>query len=157
MRKQVIGSVPDSTPRSDPGWMNLEQLAQVEISSEDPEYPIESALQPGAAQGWRAAQPGVQTIRLRFDHPQHLSRIWLVFVDPDVPRTQEFVLRWSPDGGNSYQEIVRQQWNFSPPQATREVEDYHVDLAGVTVLELQIVPDISGGATRASLEEWRAG
>jgi hypothetical protein len=49
-------------------------------------------------------------------------------------------------------EIVRQQWNFSPPQTAREIEDYQVDLASVKVLELVIVPDIGGGNTYASLE-----
>ena len=37
----------------------------------------------------------------------------------------------------------------------REVEDYDVDLDGVTALELRIVPDISGGSTRASLAQLR--
>jgi hypothetical protein len=50
---------------------------------------------------------------------------------------------------------VRQQYNFSPPEAVREVEDYDVDLDGVTALELRIVPDISGGSTRASLAQLR--
>jgi hypothetical protein len=67
-------------------------------------------------------------------------------------RTQEFVLRWSSDGGSSFREIVRQQWNFSPPETIREVEEYQVELSDVTVLELIIVPDISGGAARASLK-----
>ena len=64
-------------------------------------------------------------------------------------------MRWSPDGGQSYREILRQQFNFSPPGATREVEDYDVDLDRVTILELKIVPDISGGTARASLEQLR--
>jgi hypothetical protein len=50
---------------------------------------------------------------------------------------------------------VRQQWNFSPPQTAREIEDYQVDLASVKVLELVIVPDIGGGNTYASLENLR--
>jgi hypothetical protein len=70
-------------------------------------------------------------------------------------RTQEFVLRWPPDGGRSYREIVRQRYNFSPPGATREVEDYTIDLDGVTTLELKIIPDISGGSALASLAELR--
>jgi hypothetical protein len=37
---------------------------------------------------------------------------------------------------------VRQQWNFGPPNSVREVEEYRVELSGVTVLELVIVPDI---------------
>ena len=52
-------------------------------------------------------------------------------------------------------EIVRQQWNFSPPNTTREIEEYNVQLSDVTVLELVIVPDISRGAGRASLKSLR--
>ena len=78
-----------------------------------------------------------------------------MFQEDEQERTQEFVLRWSPDGGQSYREIVRQQYNFSPPEAAREVEDYDVDLGGVTALELKIVPDISDGSARASLAQLR--
>jgi hypothetical protein len=35
------------------------------------------------------------------------------------------------------------------------VEEYQVDLSGVTVLELVIVPNISRGAVRASLKSLR--
>ena len=139
----------------EPDWLDLERLAQVEITSEDADYPIESALIPGTGSGWRAAQPGEQTIRLLFDEPLRLRRIHLVFHEGERERTQEFVLRWSPDGGQSYREIVRQQYNFSPPDVAREVEDYDVDLDGVTALELKIVPDISGGSARASLAQLR--
>ncbi len=110
---------------------------------------------PGAEPGWRAAQPGQQTIRLIFDRPQSLRRIWLLFIESDVARTQEFALSWSSDGGRSFKEILRQQWNFSPPGAMREVEDYHVELSRVTQLDLTIVPDQRGGDALASLAQWR--
>jgi len=155
MRKRIIGHSPGEVAAAEPGWMDLEHLAQVEITSEDVDHPIESALLPGTGSGWRAAQPGEQTIRLRFNEPLRLKRIHLVFQEDEQERTQEFVLRWSPDGGQSYREIVRQQYNFSPPEAAPEVEDYDVDLDGVTALELSIVPDISGGSTRASLAQLR--
>jgi len=106
-------------------------------------------------QGWRAADSGAQTIRLSFDKPQRLTRILLVFEETDTERTQEFVLRWSGDGGRSFREIVRQQWNFSPPNTTREIEEYPVQLSDVTVLELVIVPDISRGTACASLKSLR--
>jgi hypothetical protein len=64
-------------------------------------------------------------------------------------------LRWSSDGGSTLKEIVRQQWNFSPPKSTREVEQYQVDLRNVNVLELVIKPDIAGGVARASLKNLR--
>ncbi len=155
MRKRLIGDGTREVEVAEPGWLDLNLLAQVEITSEDAASPIESALIPGAGLGWRAGQPGEQTIRLRFDAPQSLRRIHLRFDEGEQERTQEFVLRWSPDGGQSYREIVRQQYNFSPPGATREVEDYEVDLDGVTALELKIVPDISGGSARASLAQLR--
>jgi hypothetical protein len=143
------------TEPSEHGWLDLEELAQVEVTSEDAAYPIEAAFAPEEESCWRAAQPGPQTIRLLFDRPQRLSRVWLLFIETDSARTQEFVLRWSPDGGRSFREIVRQQWNFAPPETTREAEDYRVGLSGVTVLELAIVPDRSGGEARASLARWR--
>ncbi len=127
----------------------------MEITSEDEAHPIESALVPHRSSGWRAAGPGEQTIRLVFVHPQRIRRILLEFVETNAERTQEFVLRWFQDGGQSFQEIVRQQWNFSPQGATRETEDYRVDLSGVTVLELNIIPDISGGNAHASLAQLR--
>ena len=155
MRKRFIGPGPREVAAVEPGWLDLERLAQVEITSEDADHPIESALIPGMDSGWRAAQPGEQTIRLRFDEPLRLKRIRLLFQEDEQERTQEFVLRWSSDGGQSYREIVRQQYNFSPPEAAREVEDYDVDLGGVTALELKIVPDISRGRARASLAQLR--
>lgn len=72
MRKRIIGQVQQGT--EPPGeWLNVEGLAEVEITSEDAAYPIESALLPGGASGWRAGGPGKQTIRLVFAHPQRGS------------------------------------------------------------------------------------
>ena len=153
MRKRIFTPALQETTQPDLEWLNVDGLAEVEITSEDDAYPIESALLPGQVSGWRAAVPGKQTIRLLFDHPQTLRRIWLHFEDNGTERTQEFVLRWSPDGGQSFQEIVRQQWNFSPEGATSEIEELHVELPAVTVIELSIIPDISGGQTLASLEK----
>ena len=154
MRKRIIDSSQD-TASPDRGWLNVEGIAEVEVTSEDTAHPIESALLPGPASGWRAAGPGKQTIRLLFSQPQPLRRIWLNFVEPSTERTQEYVLRWSADGGQSFREIVRQQWNFSPHGAPSETEVHHVDLAAVTVLELSINPDTSGGNAVASLTKLR--
>ena len=139
----------------DPDWRDVEGLAEVEITSEDSDHPIESALLPGRGPGWRAGCPGLQAIRLIFAHPQRLQHIRLSFVESHIERTQEYVLRWSADGGQSFQEIVRQQWNFSPNGATNETEDHHVNLSGVTTLELTIVPDTKGGNAVASLAQLR--
>ena len=154
MRKRIVGRDSDGSSAVAPQRLDVERHAEVEVTSEDPSHPIESALRSGGGPGWRAETTGPQTIRLRFDEPQRVERVRLVFDERDAPRTHEFVLRWSADGGRSYREIIRQQYTFSPTGTTREVEEYAVDLSGVTALELQIVPDISGGGARASLSEW---
>jgi hypothetical protein len=154
MRKQLVPhAVKELAAEVD--WLDLTAVA-VEITSEDPSRPIEGALLGGEAEGWRANEPGVQTIRLMFDRPQDVRRIHLSFVETTVPRTQELVLRWAPEG-SALREIVRQQWNFSPDGATRETEDYEVQLSGAKVLELMLNPDISGGGGYASLQRLRLG
>jgi hypothetical protein len=155
MRKRLIAPVRQDKPDQDHDWLDLERLAEVEITSEDPTHPIESALLPDGRQGWRAAEPGRQSIRLLFSNPQRIRRIRLNFVEPSVERTQEYVLRWSADGGHSFRDIVRQQWNFNPGGSSSETEDHHVDLAGVTTLELGIIPNIGGGDAVASLAQFR--
>jgi hypothetical protein len=136
-------------------WLDLEDMAQVELTSEDAAHPIEGALLSSSGSGWRAAESGAQSIRLLFHQPQRLRRIRLRFDEPAADRTQEFALRWSPDGGRSFRDLVRQQYTFSPEGSTSEVEDLNVDLASVTALELTIIPDQGRGQARASLAEWR--
>jgi hypothetical protein len=155
MRKRLITPKPHETPSPNEDWLDLDSAAVVEVTSEEKGYPVESALVSGETQGWRAADSGAQTIRIIFDVPQRIRRIWLVFEETEAERTQEFVLRWFSDGGHSFREIVRQQWNFSPPQTTREIEDYQVELLSVAVIELVIVPDNRRGAARASLKTLR--
>jgi len=155
MRKRLITATAEPLRTLGQGWLDLERAAVVEVTSEDEHFPVESAFGSGHARGWRAAGPGHQTIRLIFDHPQRLKCLSLVFEEGEIGRTQEFVLRWSSDGGSTLKEIVRQQWNFSPPESIREVEQYQVDLHNVNVLELVIKPDIAGGVARASLKNLR--
>ena len=157
MRKRLIDSdvaLADAAVSAE--WLDL-TLTSAEVSSEEPGYPIESALSleaPSTA-GWRAAEPGMQIVRIVFDEPRRISRIHLVFEEHALTRSQEFALMWSPDTGKSFREIVRQQWNFSPEGSTREEEDYRVALENVTLLQLSIVPDIRGTAARASLSSLR--
>ena len=156
MRKLITGEskqLQQSMHSSD--WLDLEQLVQVEITSEDAEHPIESALIENNDSGWRANEPGKQTIRLVFDNPQKITRIQLLFEESEHERTQEFVLRWSQNDEDTNREIVRQQYNFNPGANTRELEDYTVNLDGVLILEMNITPDISGGNARASLARLR--
>ena len=154
MRKRVLSSTQDAADAA-VDWLYLEPLVEVEITSEDPAWPVESALLPGGGPGWRAAGAGSQTIRLVFDAPQSLHRIRLEFRETKTERTQEYVIRWSADGGQEFREVIRQRWNFSPGGSTHQVEDHAVDLPGVTVLELDITPDIGGGSAPASLHKLR--
>jgi hypothetical protein len=155
MRKRIIDEQGvQEVSEAEHNWLNLESMAQVEITSEEEAHPIESALVAGSDSFWRAAKPGEQTLRLLFDEPQRVTLVRLLFQEDHQERTQEFVLRWSSDGGATYHDIARQQYNFSSPDSNRELEDYIVDLNDVTALELCIVPDISGGTAHASLAQW---
>jgi hypothetical protein len=86
--------------------------------------------------------------------PVRIRRIFLRFAEGEHERTQEFSLRYTTQAGIQ-QEIVRQQWNFSPNGSTEETEDYTVELEGVTRLELRIDPDLGRDQHRASLDAWR--
>lgn len=137
------------------GWLDLDEQLQVELTSEDPDWPIEGALLPDSTRGWRAATAGPQTIALIWPDSIELTRVRLVFDEHSEPRTQEFVLRAFT--GEGTREVVRQQFTFSPPGTTLEREDYEVKLAGVTRLELTIVPSIGKAGVVATLTEWRVG
>ncbi len=155
MRKRMIVTEANRAVSTAEDWLDLGRIAEVELTSEEDGYPIESALDFGDGPGWRAADPGEQLLRIVFDEPQHVGRIQLVFEELDEARTQEFVLRASTGNDEPAREIVRQQWNFHPPGATRQIEEYHTDLADVKILELAIVPGVVGGMARASLRSLR--
>jgi hypothetical protein len=155
MRKHIINPTETSAPTTSEDWLDLEEIARVEVTSEAPQHPIESAFKHGESLGWRASQPGEQTIRLLFDEPKDLRRIWLRFREPKVERTQQFTLGWADNQTGPLREIVRQQWNFNPRSSTMEVEDYKVDLRHVLALELTIDPDLGKNQAFATLAEWR--
>lgn len=155
MRKRIVNPVSLQSVDSEHQWLDIEKLATIEITSEDSQFPIESALLLSNASGWRASELGEQSIRLIFDTPQKIQQIWLNFEECEVERTHEYVLRCSSDGGQSFQDIVRQQWNFSPRGATREAQNYQVDLRAVTILELSIIPNINNNDAFASIKMLR--
>ena len=155
MRKTVINSDPIN-PRwhSQGEWLDLEETARVEVTSEDPDFPIEDALSAGEGSGWRAAEKGEQIIRIVLDNARTLRRIRLEFSETGIERTQEFTLRWS-DAAGTFREIVRQQWTFSPQGSTSEVEDYQVQLKNLSVLELTLKPDLTPDSAFATLARCR--
>jgi hypothetical protein len=158
MYKRVID--PNRSPQlneaQDENWLDLAN-ATVEVSSEEPEHPIENALLLDADEKafWRAAASGTQTVRVLFDKPQALSRIYLVFEERDVPRSQEFVVGWSTALGDECREVVRQQWNFNPETASVEIEDFNVRMDAVRVLQIVIRPDHESRDSRATMRRLR--
>jgi hypothetical protein len=154
MRKNIRKAETESAPELG-SWLDVSAIAQVEVTSEDPAHPIEAAFEEKETNGWRASEGGKQTIRLFFDQPQRLRRIWLKFIELDEERTQQFNLHWSKDKADTLRPLFQQQWNFSPTGSTRQIEDYKVELEGVWMLQLVIDPDISRGQAIATLDSWR--
>ena len=155
MRKSVLEPPAQAQSQPEENWLDIERLASVQVTSEDPAFLIESAFRSGAGGGWRASKEGEQVVRLVFDAPQTLHRIWLRFSEAELARTQQFTLRWCGVGAQTFREIVRQQWNFSPGASTEEGEDYRVNLNGVSTLELAVQPEITAGQAIATLAGWR--
>ncbi|HEY5706115.1 MAG TPA: hypothetical protein VIS96_11130 [Terrimicrobiaceae bacterium] len=145
LRKQILQEPVAIEKRG----LDLASLARFEISSEDAGHPIDNALNDDS-RSWRAAEDGPQTIRINFDSPQTISRIVVIFEETDHSRTQEFVLSWRPFESSEWREVVRQQFNFSPPSTAIEREEYSVSVKDAIGVELRIVPNISGNG-RASL------
>ena len=78
MRKRILRHA--LSPAATEGGLDLERIASVEVTSEHNALPIDAALSLKDTQGWRAPEPGAQTIRLIFDQPQSIKQLSLVFV-----------------------------------------------------------------------------
>ena len=153
MRKQIIEGPAEAARPQVPG-LDIAALAVVQVTSEDPAHPIDLAFDgqcgPGATR-WIAARPGDQQVIVVFDQPQAIARIDVEIEEPTVTRTQELELALSEDGGQTYRQIVRQEFNFSPPGTVFERETWTVTFPAVTHVRLSIKPDKGGKPTRASL------
>jgi len=156
MQKSIIGSSVHKESNNSilDSWLDIEPLVDVEVSSEEHLNPIEFALLLNCNQGWHAATPGPQVIRLLFKTAQDIESIFLEFEEEKIERTQEFVLRYY-DIKNQSHEILRQQWNFSPKGANREIEEIKVKLSALKTLELYITPDINNNEVYATLKSLR--
>jgi hypothetical protein len=154
MHKRILIDKAGAGAGVDHSWVDLVAAADVELTSEDDERGIEDALSPGISDGWRAAELGPQIIRLLFKEPRQIRHIRLEFVENEVERNQEFVLQVIQLHDPTVREIVRQQWTFSPRGSVNEIENYSVDLGGVTVLQLTIDPDRDNDRFRATLHKW---
>jgi|SRR5215469_7189375 len=156
MRKRIATqtSFPNRSESID-SWLDLEHIATVEVTSEDPAFPIESVFSATQTSGWRALDKKEQKIGIIFDQPTSIRRIYLRFIEAEIERLQEFTIKWAAEEGTPMKEVLRQQWNFSPGGSTSEVEDYEVHLDRVSVLELAIKPDLGRDKAPATLAELR--
>jgi hypothetical protein len=143
LRKQIIKPQP-VTPDANTGEIDIATVATVLVTSEAPDDPIDHVFDdhrgPGGTR-WVAGKLGEQIVTLDFDTPQEINQILLEVEELTVPRTQELQLSLSCDGGQTYRELLRQEFNFSPDGTTFEREKWTVSAQEVTHLRLVIKPD----------------
>ena len=153
MRKQIIQS-PATTTTKIEGALDVDSIATVMVTSELAAHPVENAFDgqrgPGSSR-WVSETGGEQTLKLAFDAPQTIRSVGLEIEETGENRTQELQLAVSRDGENSWRELVRQEFNFSPTGSTFEREEWSINAEGVTHLRLQIKPDKGGRPCRASV------
>ena len=134
--------------------IDVPSLATVYVTSEDPAHPIDLAFDGRQGRGathWLAADTGPQTVTIAFDHPQAIRTVVIETEERDASRTQELALSISKDGGRTYRDVRRQEFNFSQDGATWEREDWTLAEQEVTHVRLAIKPDKGGRPFRAAL------
>jgi hypothetical protein len=157
LRKHLITESPTESPMASVPHSDakvIAAIATVWVTSEAADAPIDHVFDQSQGPGgsrWVAAEPGEQRLILAFDTPQTLRAISLEVEEPTVSRTQVLHLSVSCDGGQTYQELRRQEYTFSPPGTTFEREEWAVTVEGVTHLQLVITPDKGGHPCRATL------
>lgn len=155
LRKQVFKQESrHDSPIASATMLSIPDIASVLVSSEDPSHPIDHVFDdrngPGGTR-WVAAENGEQTIILAFDDPQRIQKVNLEIEEPEASRTQELSLAISSDSGRTYREVLRQEYNFSPPDSTFEREWWAVPAENVTHFRLIIKPDKGGNTCRATV------
>jgi hypothetical protein len=110
MRKRITNPTEADAPTISEEWLDLEKIARVEVTSEDPLHPIEWAFRHGKSLGWRASRPDEQTMRLLFDEPKDLRRIWLRFSEPKVLALE---LTIDPDLGKNQALATLAEWRMA--------------------------------------------
>ena len=142
-----------ATPDFPTGEIDIAEVATVLVTSEAPDHPLDLAFdldrgRRGAR--WIAGEPGEQTVTLAFVAPQTINQILLEVEEPEFARTQELHLSLSCDGGRTYRELLRQEYDFSPAGTTFGREKWTVSAQGVTHLRL-VKPDKGDKPSRATL------
>lgn len=151
MRKRILDPSGTKTPSR---GIDVSTAATVLVTSESEDHPVENAFDDRQGRGgtyWMAGTEGEQTIILEFDEPTIVRRLTLEVEETEVSRTQEIDLAVSTDGGGSYREVVRQEYNFSPSGTTFEREEWRLPEKRATHLRLRIRPDKGGKPCRAKV------
>jgi len=153
LRKRILSDDPaDREPM--PDLWDVPSLATVLVTSETPDHPVDHLFDESRGPGgsrWVAGGDGEQTLILAFDQPQTLREVGIEAEESRLTRTQVVSLAISADGGRTYRERIRQEFNFSPSGATFEREAWAVPAGGVTHLRLTVRPDKGDAPGRASL------
>jgi hypothetical protein len=153
LRKQV-GPKHSGESASLEGTIPIANVATVQVTSEEADHPIDNAFDHNGGPGgsrWIAGEAGEQTVTLLFDTPQTIRKIGVEVEELAVSRTQELCVSVSSDGGRTYRELVRQEFNFSPPGTSFEREAWSTSAGAVTHLRLEIKPDKGRRVGRATL------
>jgi hypothetical protein len=140
--------------------IDVSAVATVLVTSEDPEHPVENAFGGSRGRGgdcWIAGEDGEQSLILAFDAPQDIVRVALEVEEREAERRQEVTLSVSRDGGRTYRDLIRQEYNFSPQGSTFEREEWLLKAVDVTHLRLRIKPDIGGKPCRATVTSLAVG
>ena len=155
MRKRVgTSSIEIGAPPAPSRSLPLAEIATAFVTSEAIGHPVEYIFDgqqgPGSTR-WVAGTSGEQTLVLAFDRPQPLHEIGIEIEERDIARTQELDVSLSSDGGETFKEIVRQEYTFSPPGTSFERETWTVHTEPVTHVRLRIKPHKGGGPAPATM------
>jgi hypothetical protein len=148
LRKLVISESPTSDSRHPGVELDLRACAEVRISSENPEHPIEHLFDGTAGEGasrWIARQrdrPG--TILFVFDEPVDISYCAFEAEERQLVRTQQVIAEYLLATGDTYRQCFIQEFNFSPEGATYQRELIELNLRGVRRLRFNVLADKSG-------------
>jgi hypothetical protein len=117
-------------------WLDLDRVAEVTIVAA-------GRRAHRTPPGWCRESPGEQAIEIRFHEPIWVSHLRVICSEAEHARTQEMTVWASMHRGERHREVLRRRFTFSH-SATEEVEQHALDLEGVSVIELRIVPSIDG-------------
>ena len=152
LRKHILTDHPAGRARTS-DVKDIPALATVFVTSEVPDHPVDHLFDASDGPGgtrWIAAGDGEQTVVLAFDAPQTICAVGVEAEESGATRTNVLTISLSDDGGRTYRERVRQEFNFSPGTVF-EREEWSMPADGVTHLRIVVQPDKGNAPHRATL------